>query len=133
MENASRMIIISTCFVLLLAALWNSVELNREKTEMADAADHYIYELDPDLLERPEIEEEYAVPGEVIVQSLRSINESNYKINIHYPSEVLSFTPGLDIEQVNVAKIDISKKYKPTYKRENNGQIQQIDYFIKLE
>lgn len=122
------MLLYATGIMLFLVGLWNVVEMNSIKSEMLEKADEFIYDQDLDLYQYPVIEGDYEVSGATLRQSIYHINETNITVTVQTINGLISFSPGLVIEETNLTGIQLNQMYKPTYTRAADGNITRIDY-----
>ncbi|MCY9763230.1 hypothetical protein M5X06_22095 [Paenibacillus alvei] len=128
MSNVSKMVLYAAGIMLFLVGLWNVVEMNSIKSEMLEKADEFIYDQDLDLYQYPVIEGDYEVSGATLRQSIYHINETNITVTVQTINGLISFSPGLVIEETNLTGIQLNQMYKPTYTRAADGNITRIEY-----
>lgn len=122
------MVLYAAGIMLFLVGLWNVVEMNSIKSEMLEKADEFIYDQDLDLYQYPVIEGDYEVSGATLRQSIYHINETNITVTVQTINGLISFSPGLVIEETNLTGIQLNQMYKPTYTRAADGNITRIEY-----
>lgn len=130
MENVSSFIRFAVVFILFLAALWASFELNQTISLTTDRSNEMTQEMDRDLAVS-EHDPESRVSGSVVLGAILQINDIGATVTVHTESGSFTYSPGLDIEKTDVSAIVPDKSYVATYIRDPEGKLTRIDFYAQ--
>jgi hypothetical protein len=122
MNIATKFMVFAGSLLLFLVSLTIALNLVFTHQSILDRAENYIYGMDKELTNRPEIMTKYQVSGAVVLQSIFQIQTNHVDIQVNDQS----FPKDLNIDTTNTSMIDVKAQYVVTYERNPDGSLYRV-------